>query len=216
MKNVRSQKIWLLGALLLPLTACNVGTTGSIPVPTDFNVGVDVGDSTSSVTVTKTVTAATNTAPAKTTWAVGNVGLATFAFTSRPGSDAGYVTHFRILSDIINGTETVTTPIDSTLKLNIYVPSGYTCDVINPADPTKPRSQTHSCDPVAPTSVQGNGATSIPLSLDFAGPLASTVVATNSSASRVTQVEFLGFTTRSKTFSIVTTVISAGIKSGDE
>ncbi|WP_202630460.1 hypothetical protein [Deinococcus alpinitundrae] len=234
-----SHKIWLLGALMLPLAGCgDVGTTGSAQLPTTLNIGISVNDSASAVTVTKTVTSATaGTAgtpaipavpgvdgqpgtpavpavpgtpgtPAKTTWTTSKAGAATFVFTSRPGSDAGYITSYRIVSDVINGQEMVNTPVTNpNQKLNIYVPSGYSC-------PTASAAQ--SCDAAATTSVLANGVPTEPLSIDFASPLSDVVIASNASAYRSTEIEFLGTSSRGKTFVIKTEVSSVGYKAGDE
>ena len=214
MKKVWSQKIWLLGALMLPLAGCgDVGTTGSAALPSTFNVGVYVADAPSTVTVTKTVTDATATAPAKTTWAVGSAGPVEFTFRSRPGSDAGSITAFRITSDLINGRETVSTPVEKT-GLNIYVPSGFTCEPINPLDPSKTRTNTQSCIQTDPTTLQGNGVVTDPLLLNLVDGLSDVVIATNASVTRNTTVEFTGITARGKTFTLEATVYSRAIKTG--
>ena len=211
----KKHSLWLLTALALPLTGCgDVGTTGSIVVPSTFNVGVFVSDAPSTVTVTKTVTDATATAPAKTTWAVGTAGTVEFTFGSRPGSDAGNITAFSITSDLINGRETVTTPGEKT-GLNIYMPSGYTCDLVNNLDPTSPNhSKTQSCIQTDPTTLQGNGVITDPLLLNLADGLSDLVIATNASVSRITTIEFTGFTARGKTFALKAQVYSRAIKTG--
>ena len=209
MKKVWSQKIWLLGALMLPLAGCgSTGTTGTLDLPTDVNVGISVDDSASEVTVTKTVTAATATTPAKTTWAVGNAGKVSFVFTSRPGSDASYITKYRLTSDIINGRETITNPAAQPPEfMNVYVPSGYTCATA---------SQSQSCDATLVTTVQGNGVASAPYLINLAGGLSDIVKATNASVYRTTTIEFSGTTSRGKTFTINTIADSRAYKAGDE
>ncbi|AZI43349.1 hypothetical protein EHF33_11840 [Deinococcus psychrotolerans] len=248
-KKFGFQKVWLLGALALPLAGCgDVGTTGSIQLPTTLNVGIAVGDSTSTVIVTKTFTPATAGTPeipavpavpgvggqpgtpavpaipakpgtvAKTVWTSSGAGPATFTFTSRPGSDAAYVTGFRLISDKFNGVEQVADPKDAAitqLKLNIYVPSGYTCPVVNPIDPTSTRSQTQSCDSSLITTVQGNGVSTSPLNLDFTTPLVDLVIASNASASRSSIIEFVGFTSRGKSFVFNANVAATAQKQGD-
>lgn len=216
------QKVWLLGALLMPLSACNVGTTGTVPLPTDFNVGVGVNDSLSVVTVTKTViapatpgtpavpptdttpgTPAVPGTPEKATFTASSLGPVSFVFSSRPSSDAGYVTGYRVISEMINGTETLSAPGEvQSFRSNVYVPSGYVCPIVNPIDPNSTRSQTQSCDVALTTTVPGNGVATLPLSLNFAGSLENVVASLKTSAYVQTEIEFLGVTSRSKSFAI--------------
>ncbi|WP_293911803.1 hypothetical protein [Deinococcus sp.] len=236
--NKKSRQLWLLGALMMPLTACNVGTTGSIVVPTDFNVGVNVNDATSTVTVTKKVTPATAEkpavpatgttpavpavpgTPASVTYTPSGSGSASFTFGSRPGSDAGNVTGYRIVKDVINGVD-VTAKADSTVqKLNIYVQSGYTCDLINPVDPSKPKNPNASCNPFESQPYPagpylGPGTITTPLDINFTSGLVDLVIASDASVGRTTIIEFTGFTARGKTFAIQASVNSSAIRAGD-
>lgn len=236
-------KTWLLGALMLPLAGCgDVGTTGNIVIPTTLNVGVDVGDSTSTVTVTKAVTPAvapeeaipavpaTPTTPAipavpakpgtpeKIVWTSGTAGVASFVFTARPGSDAAYITGFRLTSDKVNGIEQVSNPNDpkiTQLKLNMYIPSGYTCPTINPVESNGAGSKTQSCDASLVTTVLGNGASTAPLNINFAESLIDLVQFTNNSAYRDISIQFVGFTSRGKSFILDAKAVATAQKLGD-
>jgi hypothetical protein len=225
--NKKSHQLWFLGALL-PLTAC-----GSEVVPTDFNLGVNVSDFASTVTVTKTIVTpgtpdtpaipATPSSPAipaipgipaKVTYTAGAPGVTSFTFGTRAGSDAGYITKFRIVSDKVNGKDVSLPVATSAQQLNIYTPSGFTCDVVNPPDPVKPHSKTQSCKQSDPTIATGSGVITDALTINFAAGLSDFVVATDESAYRTTIVEFSGVTARGKTFAVEAEVNSAAIKTG--
>lgn len=217
-----SHKIWLLGALMLPLAGCNAGTTGSVPLPADFNVGVGVNDSLSVVTVTKTIIAPatpgtpavppTDTTPGspavpgtpeKTTFTASSLGPVSFVFSSRPASDAGYVTGYRIVSETVNGIEVLSAPGEvQSFKSNVYVPSGYVCPIVNPIDPSLVHSKTQSCDVGLATTMPGNGEESLSLSISFTGGLENVVASLNTSAYVQTEIEFVGVTSRSKSFAL--------------
>jgi len=228
-----SHKLWLLGALMLPLAGCgSTGTSGLASLTTHFSVGVSVNDGTSQITVTKEIVTpavpgtpgtpaippsadnpkgtpavpGTPGTPAVVKWSPGEGGVAKFVFTSRPGSDAGYITSYRLTSDIINGQETVdqdAPSAPSVQKMNLYIPSGYTCALV---------SATQACNVADAGTVPANGLASGEFSLDLSTGLASRVIATDGSVSRLTGIEFSGVTSRGENFAIKTQVNSIAIK----
>ncbi|GAA5439308.1 hypothetical protein ACFQDE_00580 [Deinococcus caeni] len=195
----------LMAALIL--SACG-SAPGQISGSNRVSVGVSVDDSKSTEVATKTVTPATETAPAKVSWAITPGGGVTFTFMTRPGSDAVYLTGYRIVKDVLstaNGTTTNTTrgPVS---KGDLYLTSGYACTA---------RSALNSCpfggnDTVAANGVPGQ------LAISLEGGLGNLVVSTNSSVSRVTDLEFYGTSSNGQSVTVaVNGVVSFGSKQGD-
>lgn len=190
--------------LSLALSSCNQPiqtVTGGARV----SVGVAVDDSASSVTATKRVTPATDTSPATVAWAVNAPGNVTFTFSTRPGSDAVYITGYRMVSDRFDGLDSgAREPVS---KLNMYVGSGYIC---------AERTAVKSCSPTNGPMEPANGLTSAPLVLNFSAALAPMVIANNASVTRETAIEFLGQSSNGQAVTIpVSGVVSYGIKDGD-
>lgn len=184
----------LAGIAALFLGGCasfNAGITTGMP-----DVGVAVADANSSVTVTKTVTPDDPATPANesaVSYDVSKPGAATFVFTARPGSMAANITGYRIISEVLNGSETLTAPI-SAAGLDFYVQSGYTCE---PAP-----SPAQSCTITDATSRPANGTPSNELSVNLAAGLEDTVIATDASATLVSTIVFTGITSGGRPFEL--------------
>ena len=184
--------------LLLPLllAACGSAPAGN-PDPTGANlsIGAAASDSASSVTVTRTIipatagTPATPTTPAVpgtpavTKYAVGQSGPVTFVFTARPGSNAAYITSYKVVRASINGVDQGSGSA-VVFKNNTYVASGYSC--------TPALGSDQSCAFQDPTAKPANGVPSIPIILDFAIGLAPIAKATNAGVSESFDIEFYG------------------------
>lgn len=226
-----------LSAPLILLSGLALSACGSAPGQVSgsrASVGLSASDGASFVTVTKTVTPATSGTPAvppsgdnpgtpavpgtpaKTSWATGEPGAVEFVFTSRPGSDAVHITGYRIVRDVINTADGTTEDTDGEAvnKLNIYVPSGWSCPE---------RTNAESCAMFTPTGgqrsdvVPANGLPSVPYKLNLSGGLASLVIATNASVTRVTDIEFIGTSSNGQAVIVkADTIISRGIKTGDQ
>ncbi|QFP76379.1 hypothetical protein DAAJ005_07865 [Deinococcus sp. AJ005] len=109
---------------------------------------------------------------------------------TRPGSDAVYITGFRITRYNFNGRLLAVS--DDIKKLDIYVPSGYTC----PERDSLPNYQ--SCQQITtdlklrPEVQPANGLPISGLSLGFAADLVSEVQRTLAGASSSVDLEFFG------------------------
>ena len=191
---------------LLALLPALVGLSGcgTIGGSSRVSIGVSASDAGSQVTVTKTITAEKRdengnvTTPASVTYGTSAAGPATFVFTSRPGSDAAYITGYRITRYEINGEE-VTPPAENT-GMNLYVTSGYQCDE---------RTALYSC-PLNGTNVTGaNGLPSTALSINFAGSLINLVQSQDTGAYSSVDLEFFGVSSNGAAFSIPVTGIDS-------
>ena len=172
----------------LMLAACGSAPAG-LPDQTSsgVSIGVSADDSASDVKVTRTITpavpatATTPGTPAKTTYAIGTPGPVNFIFTSRPGSNAAYITSYKIVRRTVNGvTQSESDPV---AKINTYVSAGYSCPASTPAG---------ACGLMTAGSVPANGTPSAPVSLSIASGLSGLSVATNSSVNEDLDIEFYG------------------------
>lgn len=219
---------------LLLLAGLTLSACGSAPGQVSGNgrvsMGVSADDSGSTVTVTRSVTPAIPGTPAippsegnpggtpavpptpeKISFAVSDAGAVNFTFMTRPGSDAAYITGWRLTAYTINGTAV---PVSGELnKLDIYIPSGYTCPE---------RSATQSCQQYTtdlkqrPEVQPANGLPISGLGINFAGGLVSTVKANLADASSSVDIEFYGQSSNGAPVSVKATSISSrGIKAGD-
>jgi hypothetical protein len=197
--------------LALPLLALLIAACGTAPGQVSgsrASVGVSVDDSKATEVATKTVTPATDTAPAKVSWVVTPGGGVTFTFMTRPGSDAVYLTGYRVVNDVLttaSGTTTTTTATQVN-KADLYLTSGYSCAA---------RTALTSCPYNATDAVPSNG---VPgqLSIGLDGGLGDLVVATDASVSRVTDLEFYGTSSNGQAVTVtVSGVVSTGSKQGD-
>ena len=150
--------VLLAAAAAMGLAACSVQQT-SISLGKD-DISVNMTDAKSSVTVTRNRDKDTG----EITYASSAAGPAEFTFSSRPGGQALYIIGYRIVSDIVDGTETVTAaladiPYES--NISIYVPNGYSCT------PAAPKGQ--SCSINDKTAKPANGVPTEPLGLYLAG-----------------------------------------------
>ncbi|THF88785.1 hypothetical protein E7T09_06300 [Deinococcus sp. KSM4-11] len=201
--------------LAIPMLALLIAACGSAPGQISGNsrasVGVSVDDSKSTEVATKTVTPATATAPAKTSWAISKGNGVTFTFMTRPGSDGVYLTGYRVVKDVLttaSGTTTTTTD-GQVNKADLYLTSGYAC-----ASRTAQSSCPYNGTDAAPTT-PANG---VPgqLTIGLEGGLGDLVVATNASVSRVTDLEFYGTSSNGQPVTVaVSGVVSFGSKQGD-
>ena len=180
----------------LLLAACGSAPAGN-PDPTGatLSIGASASDSASTVTVTRSVTPATAGTPATATspavpgtpavtkYAVGASGPVTFTFTTRPGSNAAYITSYKVVRASFNGKDQGSESV-TPFKNNIYVSSGYTC---SPAP-----SSDQSCAFLDSTTKPANGVPSAPLSIDFAGGLVAQAEAGNTSVTGDFDIEFYG------------------------
>ncbi|WP_456829831.1 hypothetical protein [Deinococcus sp. UYEF24] len=189
----------LIALSILPpllLAACGSAPAGNPdPTGTNLSVGAAADDSASSVTVTRTITPATAGTPATATtpavpgtpavtkYAVGTAGPVSFTFTSRPGSNAAYITSYKVVRASINGVDQGSGSA-VVFKSNTYVASGYSC--------TPALGSDQSCAFQDSTARPANGVPSAPISIDFAGGLASVAKATNASVSENFDIEFYG------------------------
>lgn len=184
---------------LLALLPALVGLSGcgTIGGSSRVSIGVSSSDAGSQVTVTKTITSEKRdengnvTTPASVTYGTSSAGPATFVFTSRPGSDAAYITGYRITRYEVNGEEV--TPTSENTGMNVYVTSGYQCDE---------RTNSFSC-PVNGTNVTGaNGLPSTTVSINFAGALIGLVTSTQAAAYSSVDLEFFGTSSNGAAFAI--------------
>ncbi len=185
-------------ALLAGLTLSACGTapadkTGNGRV----SLGIAAADAGSTVTVTRNYTPESvddkgKVTPAKEEWTIGDAGPVTFTFMTRPGSDAVYIRGYRIIRYDYNGN--VSTAISESRKLDIYVPSGYTCAErlagSLPAYQSCPQFNANGS--IKTDTVPANGLPITGLSIDFAGSLASEVRRTLASAYSTVDLEFFG------------------------
>ncbi|CAM4111139.1 hypothetical protein [Deinococcus marmoris] len=196
---------------LLLLAGLTLSACGSAPGQVSgsrVSAGVSVDDSGSVENATKAVTPATKEAPEKVTWTVTPGKGVTFTFMTRPGSDAVYLTGYRVLSSKLttrNGTtESKSGDIN---KMDLYLTSGYDC-------PT--RTALNSCPFSAVDTVQANG---LPAksSIYLEGGLGDLVVATNSGVALVTAIEFYGQSSNGQAVTVrADSIVSGGNKQGDD
>ncbi|MBB6016161.1 hypothetical protein ACFP9V_14330 [Deinococcus radiopugnans] len=133
---------------------------------------------------------------------------------TRPGSDAAYITGWRLTAYTINGRAV---PVSGDVnKLDIYVPSGYTCPE-RASLPNYQSCQQYTADLQQRTDVQpANGLPISGLGINFAGGLVSTVKANLADASSSIDIEFFGQSSNGAPVSVKATGISSqGYKAGD-
>ncbi|WP_407539352.1 hypothetical protein Q0M94_14445 [Deinococcus radiomollis] len=185
-------------SLLTPLllAACGSAPAGN-PDPTGMNlsIGAAADDSASSVTVTRSITPATAGTPATPTspavpgtpavtkYAVGPAGPATFVFTSRPGSNAAYITSYKVVRASINGVDQGSGSV-VVFKNNTYVASGYSCSPALGPD--------QSCAFQDPTAKPANGVPSALISIGFSSGLSGLAKSINSNVVEDLDIEFYG------------------------
>ncbi|GHF28232.1 hypothetical protein HNQ07_001021 [Deinococcus metalli] len=198
--------------LALPMLALLIAACGTAPGQVSGNsrasVGVSVDDSKATAVAKKTVTPATTTTPEKISWTITPGGGVTFTFMTRPGSDAVYLTGYRVVKDVLTtaGGTTTTTTNAQVNKADLYLTSGFTCTA---------RTTLNSCPFNATDAVPSNG---IPgqLAIGLDGGLGDLVVATDASVSRVTDLEFYGTSSNGQPVTVaVSGVVSTGSKQGD-
>ncbi|MDO4264468.1 MAG: hypothetical protein Q4C67_09760 [Deinococcus sp.] len=144
--------------------------------------------------MTKTVTAATTTTPAKIDYAITPGEAAEFRFSARPGSTGGYIRGYRITKDTISygGQATTRENSNDSTTIDVYFTSGYVCPE---------RVEGQSCDPFAPDTVSGNG-TSSSLSIDLVNGLVNTAQKYETTVYRSTDIEFFGVSATGKPFTL--------------
>ncbi|WP_034358429.1 hypothetical protein [Deinococcus phoenicis] len=173
-----------LVAPVLLLSAC-----GQVGVNNRVDIGISTNDATSQVTVTKTVTApvvdekGNVTKPGSTTFSSGASGPVRFIFTARPGSDAAYITGYRITRYIINGTDVTGKEVVEQKKMNLYVGSGFTC---------AERTATDSCSANGTNLAPANGLPSAEVAIDFASALIPVAQQIEGPAYSTVDLEFVG------------------------
>ncbi|MDV6373900.1 hypothetical protein [Deinococcus arenicola] len=203
---------------LLLLAGLTLSACGSAPGQVTGNgrvsIGVNAADGDSTVTVTRTFTPATAGTPAvpaipatpttpaipaipavpstpeSEVFSVGQAGSATFTFMTRPGSDAVYITGYRLTRYSFNGQLiAVSNDVGS---LDIYVPSGYTCPERSSLEAYQ-SCQQFTTDLKPRADVQpANGLPISGLSLTFADALVSEVKRTLATATSSVDLEFFG------------------------
>lgn len=188
-------------ALIALLPALALSACGSVPGQTSGNrvsMGVYASDAGSSVDVTRTYTPETvddkgKVTPASITWSQGPAGTVDFTFMTRPGSDAVYITGWKITRYDFNGR--VITDMGDLKKIDIYVPSGYTCPEREAGNLASHQScQIYATNMKLRPEVQAaNGLPTPPLKLNFAGALAGEVQRTLQSAYSTVDIEFTGY-----------------------
>ncbi|CAM3552781.1 hypothetical protein [Deinococcus frigens] len=201
---------------LLLLAGLTLSACGSAPGQVSggkVSIGVSAADAESTVTVNRTFTPETvddtgKVTPAKEEFTTTEPGAVNFTFMTRPGSDAVYITGWRITRYNYNGQERATS--GDINKLDIYVPSGYTCPE---RETTLPRYQ--SCQQYTPDLKQRpevQPANGLPIggpSLNFAGDLVSEVKRTLAGASSNLDLEFYGQSSNGAPVSVTATNISS-------
>lgn len=207
---------------LLLLAGLALSACGSAPPQISGNgrvsIGVDADDAASRVDVTRSYTPATtddkgNVTPAKETWTVSEGGPATFTFMSRPGSDAAYIVGYRFLKYDYNGRDI--TSSRTVEKLDLYVPSGYTCPERASLPSYHSCSQFNTDGSMKSDAVPANGLP-VQMAINLASALASEVQATRQNAASVVNLEFFGYSANNQPVSvIVKDVVSRAYKLGD-
>lgn len=218
----------------LALSACG-SAPGQITGNGRVSIGVHAGDADSTVTVKKTFTPATPgtpaippseanpggtpavpPAPARTEWTPSEAGPVTFTFMTRPGSDAVYITGWRITRYDFNGR--VNSEVSSVNKMDIYVPSGWTCPERDTTLPRHQSCQMYGTDGKLRSDVQpANGLPIGGFALTFADNLIEEVERTNASAYSVVDIEFTGESSNGHPVVVKASSISSqAIKTGDQ
>ncbi|WP_157465190.1 hypothetical protein [Deinococcus apachensis] len=196
-------------ALLFGLVLSACGSAPGQLSGTRVSIGVAVDDSKSTETATKTITPATDTAPQKVSWTITSGSGVTFTFMTRPGSDAVYLTGYRILKETITtaaGT-TVHENMSDVNKMDLYLTSGYTCTA---------RTALTSCPTSGSDTAPANG---IPAqhAIYLEGGLGGLARATDGDVSQVTSVEFYGISSNGQPVAVrADGVVSTGLRLGDE
>ena len=207
----------LLLVVGLALSAC-----GSAPPQISGNgrvsIGVDADDAASRVDVTRSYTPATtddkgNVTPAKETWTVGEVGPATFTFMSRPGSDAAYITGYRIVRYDYNGR--IIDASEPVEKSDLYVPSGYDCPERASLPNYQSCPQFNTDGSMKSDTVPANGLP-VQMAINLAGALVSEVQSTRRNAYSTVDLEFFGYSANNRPVTVtVKDVVSRAYKLGD-
>lgn len=196
----------IVGLTLTLLNACGT-PPGQITGNNRVSIGVAVNDVDSAEIATKTVTAATATTPQKVSWAITTGKGVTFTFMTRPGSDAVYITGYRVVSEKISTVSgTTTTSYGPFNKMDLYLTSGYDCSE---------RTALRSCAINDANVVTTNGLPGQHV-IYLEGGLGDLVKSTDSSVSQVTNLEFIGTSSSGAPVSVVVDgVVSRGIRNGD-
>ncbi|MPY67767.1 hypothetical protein F8S09_13935 [Deinococcus sp. SDU3-2] len=133
---------------------------------------------------------------------------------SRPGSDAMYITGWRITRYDYNGE--VSEEVSESNKVDIFVPSGWTC----PERATLPSYQScqmYTTDGKIRSDVQpANGLPTSPLRLNFAGALVGEVQRTLAGAYSEVNIEFTGYSSNNEPVVVkAQPVLSRAYKAGN-
>lgn len=198
----------LMGSLLF--SSCNSGNGngligGNGNIYEYGGVGLEVSDAASVETYTRTVTNTTTkdkdgntTVKTTTDNSIKSGGNVVFTFKTRAGAQAAYIKGYRITKATLNGAD-ITSQYDvnyKSLKLDLYVPSGYDCPEQTPTNETL-----FSCDVTKPTSIVGVG---VPVKTEIylAGGLADLAGSKGVTQVRAIDMEFFGYTQNGNKFTV--------------
>lgn len=193
------KKLLPVAALAFALmTSCN-GSTPAGFGSGKIDFGVSTSDGSSGAIVTKTITAEKRddngnvTTPAAVAYSTSDIGSVKFVFQARPGSDAAYITGYRITRYLINGEDVLGDRTMESNKSNIYVGSGYRC---------AERTVDYSCPANSTTLEIANGLPSTDFMINFASALIDDAIASESTVSSSVDLEFIGKTSNNVDFTL--------------
>lgn len=202
------KKLLPVAALAFALmTACGT-PPGQLSANNRVSIGVAAGDSGSVETATKTVTPATEDAPEKISWTITPGKGVTFTFMTRPGSDAAYITGYRILEEKLYTAEGTTTNSGGSInKMDVYLTSGYSCTE---------RTALRSCT-ANDTDIRPDNGVPAQHSIYLESGLGNLARATDADVTQVTSIEFIGTSSNGAPVSVkVDGIVSSGNRAGDE
>lgn len=165
-------------ALGLPLSSCANGDIFSYDFRNKVGIAINAADGAANGSVTRAVDD-----KGKVTYTKESGKPVEFTFTSLPGSQAAYITGYRVDRYILNGKDLSQIPAELVKKVTIYIPSGFTC-------PKPPAG--NSCKLTDKDTYPGNVEAPTKFYLNTVDGLIALAAATNQSQSMTLDLTFFG------------------------
>ena len=139
-----------------------------------------------------------------------------FTFSSRPGSQSGYLTGYKIVRDNINGVDQNADASNISMKTNIFIPAGYICPKDNNGgtigQPDGVAGTTQPCSINDPKAIPGNARADTTSILELGNAsLVDKAIAENRSQSRTLDIIFVGYSATYEPIEVKATNVITGV-----
>ena len=190
-------KMILMGAIALTLASC-----GRYDFRSVGSFGADANEAGTFAKVVKTIKFDKDTNSNKVSHVSTDGKSITFTFSSRPGSQGGYLTGYKVVRDSINGKDLTSEPVTTALKTNVYIPPGYICP--NPIG-------TQACSINDTNAVPGNAFADKTLLIDFSSGLIPKAISEDGAQSRSFDITFVGYSSTYEPIEVPLTRVVGGV-----